>query len=206
MHSIFSLVSVMHWNSLQANKKYYFLSKTQRSALSLVRKKRKKKRCWPLLNAHRLSSQMIKGISGWESCNLWRSVMIWLWLLSGGAKGNHLLQHDSEIKGAADGFLTEREKWTDSSRSGPRCDDGAGVRIIKRGPGVTKQRQCMRGWRCASTWKAISRPFGLCVCLCVWVFFPPLWLLPHAVLLQAKVQLLGDFPHIYLCVTARHSS
>lgn len=75
---------------------------------------------------------MIKGISGWESCNLWQSIMIWLWLLSGGAKGNHLLQHVSEIKGPADGFLTEREKCTDSSRSGWRCDDDAGVRMIKR--------------------------------------------------------------------------
>lgn len=76
---------------------------------------------------------MIKGISGWESCNLWQSVMIWLWLLSAGAKGNHLLQHVREIKGPADGFLTEREKCTDSSRSGWRCDDDAGgVCIIKR--------------------------------------------------------------------------
>lgn len=74
-------------------------------------------RCWPLLNAHRLSSGMIKGIWGWESCNLWRSVMIWLWLLSAAAKGNHLLQHVREIKGAADGFLTEREKRARSSGS-----------------------------------------------------------------------------------------
>lgn len=180
----------MHWNkpaSKHNNIIFYFQNTPFCFEPCQKKEQKKEKRCWPLLNARRLSSGMIKGILGWESCNLWQSVMIWLWLLSGGAKGNHLLQHVSEIKGPTDGFLTEREKCADSSGLGWRCDGDAGVRIIKR-IGCNKTVAVHVGMA------ACIRAEGRLVCVSVCVVPPRLLL--HAVLLQSQVQQAWRLPHI----------
>lgn len=99
---------------------------------------------------------MIKGICGWESCNLWQSVMIWLWSLSGGAKGNHLLQHVSEIKGPLMDF------WQSGKSARIPLFRGEDVTMTQvcapsNGPGVTKQQE----------WMALCWSFGLCVSVSV---------------------------------------